>query len=90
MISITLRWLNNVRIFYPNSYEKTRRNPYKKRLEIVREKQGRRGWLKKTKRIEGLKTSLTILFLENIKHFQVAFYRDCWYNIFVIKKVFYV
>ena len=29
-------------------------------------------------------------FFKNIKHFQVAFYKDCWYNIFVIKKVFYV
>ena len=39
---------------------------------------------------KGLKKSRFNFFLENIKHFQVAFYKDCWYNIFVIKKVFYV
>jgi len=49
-------------------------------------------FLEKEKKInvKGLKKSRLELFLKNIKHFQVAFYKDCWYNIFVIKKVFYV
>ena len=47
--------------------------------------------LKENKRkVKGLEKSRFNIFLENIKHFQVAFYKDCWYNIFVIKKVFYV
>ncbi len=73
MISITLRWLNDVRIFYPNSYKKTRRNPYKKRKEWMQQKQKKTTLKENKRKVKGLEKSRFNIFLENIKHFQVAF-----------------
>ena len=53
---------NNVRIFYPNSYEKTRRNPYKKRKEGMHQKQ-KKPTLKENKRkVKGLESPGLIFF----------------------------